>query len=67
MWDWRAEFQNRGDEWDLVPALSPPCLTCHDIRDVRVRFLVKAQEVKVVQVLTCAGCERGRQATTGTD
>lgn len=35
---------------DLVHALSPPCLTCHSVQKVRVRFLVKAKEVKVSQV-----------------
>lgn len=53
---------------DLVHALSPPCLTCHSVQKVRVRFLVKAKEVKVSQVfkgpevLTVRGAGKLQQA-----
>lgn len=53
---------------DLVHALSPPCLTCHGVQNVRVSFLVKAKEVKYSQVfkglevLTVRGAGRLQQA-----
>lgn len=52
---------------DLVHALSPSCLTCRGVQNVRVRFLVKAKEGKCSQVfkgpevLTVRGAGRLRQ------